>query len=145
MKTYRMSVNVTPAPTSTPDDVLSIVVGAVNALTIVEESGARPVGGGIVNVRATFLGLNDNEARATVQAAWDALRTGNGGAVLGDRPGRAARRQAVRGRLRVFRCALTGHAPALAAWVTAGPLILRPCGRCPAYLVTSPLDRRTAP
>lgn len=78
MKTYTLSADVTPAPTTTPDDALSIAVQVVNALTVIEKSSAKPVGGGIVNLRITFLGLNDNEARETVRQTWEALRVSAG-------------------------------------------------------------------
>lgn len=89
MHTYRLSVDVTPAPTSTPDDMLALAVQRINALTVIEKSSARKVGGGVVNVQVTFLGLNDNEARATGVEAWQALNY-SGGAV------RAVDRQVVR-------------------------------------------------
>lgn len=78
MKTYTASVDVTPAATTTPDDALAVAVQAVNALTVVESSSALRVGGGIVNLRLKFYGLNDNEARETVRQTYAALRTTGG-------------------------------------------------------------------
>lgn len=78
MKTYTLSVDVTPAPTATPDDALALAVQPVDALTVITKSSARKVGGGIVNVKVTFLGLNDNEARETVRQAWESLRRSGG-------------------------------------------------------------------
>lgn len=85
MHTYTLTADVTPAPTTTPDDALAIAVATINALTIVEESSARPVGGGIVNLKVTYLGLNDNEARETARRTWNALRQ-SGGAILATDP-----------------------------------------------------------
>lgn len=81
MHTFTLTADVTPAKGSTPDDVLSVAVQAVNALTVVETSSARPVGAGVVSLKVKFLGLNENEARGTAQDAFMALQGRSGGMV----------------------------------------------------------------
>jgi hypothetical protein len=78
VKTYYVSIDVQPAPTTTPDEALALAVQPVNDLAVVEESSAKPVGGGVVNLRLRFLGLNDNEARETVRRMYQQMRTSGG-------------------------------------------------------------------